>query len=437
MIMILRLIQYFISLIYWQRQPVEKIKDMQLKKFKEVFEFAREKSPFYRELYTKAGVMDLDIKTWDDVEKIPIVDKELLKKHGIDRMATTQLNASGIVRCSTSGSTGEPFQLAYSTFANLSAYIRVLYIMWKTVGYTPFKKMVLLSKYEKDESFKVEKNVSILNKVQKTLGLFSREIISVYEDREVIAGKLIAVKPDILYSSSSAVEIVANYLLETNQSIHIPSIVLIAEPLSKSQYQKFSDVFGAKVVDIYGAKESPSIGYEVNKEGCFRLFPNSNFTEFLDIHKTADGNKGTIVVTNLINKIQPFIRYNLKDYADIIQREGFGTKFIGPIVGRLSDILTFPDGNKLFHYGISQRFIDFHLAAQYKFMQVDDGPIIMQILPKTGVEEYKVIEEARSRWNQSYSQYELSIEIVDKFEIDKKTGKFKVIDHIVTKQSKR
>ena len=56
--LVFKLFKYFISLIYWNMQPVEKVKEMQLRKFKEVFEYARANNPFYRDLYTKAGVMD-------------------------------------------------------------------------------------------------------------------------------------------------------------------------------------------------------------------------------------------------------------------------------------------------------------------------------------------------------------------------------------------
>ena len=428
-----KLLFYFISLIYWNNKSIEKVKKMQLRKFREIFEYARTNSPFYRDLYTKCGVIDLKIKSWDDIKKIPIIDKDLLRKYGLQETMTRSLLDKDIVRCSTSGSSGEPFQLAYSKFANYSAYLRVFYIMWKVGKYNPFKRLVILSKYEVDEIFKVEKNISIIKKLQDSCGLLSRKIISVFDDRKNIVKKLIQYKPDILYSSSSAVEIVANYLLETNQTLQIPNIVLIAEPLSYSQYKKFKKCFGANIIDIYGAKESPSMGFEVNKEGVFHLFPNSNLFEFIDIQQTEEGEKGTTVITNLLNKTQPFIRYNLKDYGDILKRDDFPTKVIGPIIGRISDILSFPDGNKLFHYCISQRYIDFHMAAQYKFIQIDNGPITMKILPASGFNLEDIRQEAIRRWKLSYPSYDLKVEFVESFEIDKKTGKFKVIEHINSK----
>lgn len=426
--MILRLLIYYLSLFYWSFCSSEKIRKMQLRKFREIFEYAREHSPFYRAIYTQAGVMDLKIKSWGDVEKIPIIDKALMRKYGFE--ATLAMDKDGLVQCSTSGSTGEPFKLAYTKYANLTAYLRMYYVMHRVAGYTPFRKMTLLSKYEVNEIFKVEKNVGIIARLQKKCSLFSRQIISVFESPEKIVAKLRDYNPYILYSSSSAVEIVANYLIRNNETLLIPYIVLIAEPVSKEQYEKFTHCMNANVVDVYGAKESPSLGYELNKSGEFTLFPNSNVFEFINRYDSEYGEKGTVVITNLINKAQPFIRYNLQDYADILSDSDFGIKKIGPIVGRLSDVLTLPDGSQLFHYCISQCFIDFHYAMQYKFLQVGSNPIVMQILPSPQYDQNIIREEAIKRWNKKYPMFPLSVEFVDKFDVDGKTGKFKVIEHL-------
>lgn len=44
--LIIKLLKYWVSLIYWNNAPVDKVKKMKLRKFREVFEYARENSPF-------------------------------------------------------------------------------------------------------------------------------------------------------------------------------------------------------------------------------------------------------------------------------------------------------------------------------------------------------------------------------------------------------
>lgn len=399
---------------------------MQIRRFSRLFKYARENSRFYANYYSGCP-KNLSFSKREDLKSIPIVSKNELRQAGLSTVIPNNFDKSSLVYCTTSGSTGAPFDLAYSKYSNLTAYARVFYIMRKAAHYSPFKKMTVLSKYDRDKEFNVEKNISFVKKVQNKFGIFSRQLISVFDSPQSIYDQIKQYSPYLLYSSSSAVEILANYLEENGLELNIPAIVLIAEPLSLAQFQKFQKIFHATVVDIYGAKESPSLGYEVNKEGIFHLFPNSALVEVVDIKKTEFGEKGILVVTNLINKCQPFIRYNLNDFIDA-ESGSDPVRTIGHVVGRVSDILSLPDGRKVFHYCISQRYIDFHKALQYKFVQVGDGPIKMQVLPNPSFSLHEIEQDAKERWNISYSDYPLTVEFVDYFDIDSNTGKFKVIE---------
>ncbi len=68
--------------IYWN--PVletlsrEKLRALQFKKFKRIFTWAYEKSKFHRALYDKAGIMPDDIRSLDDIRRIPTVQKSIM-----------------------------------------------------------------------------------------------------------------------------------------------------------------------------------------------------------------------------------------------------------------------------------------------------------------------------------------------------------------------
>ena len=69
--------------IYWnpylETMAPERLRDLQLDKFRRIIAWAFERSPFYRELYAGAGLEPGDIKTWEDVRRVPKVDKGMLK----------------------------------------------------------------------------------------------------------------------------------------------------------------------------------------------------------------------------------------------------------------------------------------------------------------------------------------------------------------------
>ena len=69
---------------YWnpilETLPLEKLQKLQLVKFKNLFEFAYENSPFYRRLYKEAGIEPGDIKTFEDIRKVPKAEKDMLRE---------------------------------------------------------------------------------------------------------------------------------------------------------------------------------------------------------------------------------------------------------------------------------------------------------------------------------------------------------------------
>ena len=68
---------------YWnpilETLPQEKLKELQLRKFKRIFKWAYDNSPFYNELYRSAGIEPGDIKVFDDIRKVPKTDKAMMR----------------------------------------------------------------------------------------------------------------------------------------------------------------------------------------------------------------------------------------------------------------------------------------------------------------------------------------------------------------------
>src|SRR4030043_2284392 len=68
---------------YWnpilETLPREQLKKLQFKKFQNIFKWAYEHSKFYHKLYTDAGIEPCDIRTFDDIRKVPKVEKSMLR----------------------------------------------------------------------------------------------------------------------------------------------------------------------------------------------------------------------------------------------------------------------------------------------------------------------------------------------------------------------
>jgi phenylacetate-CoA ligase len=426
--MILKLVKYYFSLHYWQGASIVKVRKMQLKKFRTIFEYARENSAFYKDFYGKHGVLDLKIESFDDIQKVPIIDKNILKQYDINDIVTCKLTDKHNIH-STSGSTGEPFKIAYSKFEDYSAHVRLTRYIMKH-GYNPFKKMVLISRYESGHQFEVEKDVGLIAKLQRALKIFPKEIISIFEPLDLVIEKLIKIKPFIIWSTPSFIHLLALELEKKDLKLEIPVCFLMAETISPDQLKLFKERVCKKLIDAYGSMESPSIGFSTSNIDYKDITHNTFLIEVINHREINNAKVGDIVTTNFINKTMPFIRYEMGDYVGVLDRPDFPIKRIGKVYGRFEDILDLGNNNTLSFHQTYQLFHSFHEIEQYKFVQMISGDIIMQLRLKAECMPKDVIESARSIWEKYYPTTPIKIEVTDKFEIDSKTGKFKVLEKL-------
>lgn len=426
--MILKLLNYYFSTYYWDKASVDAVKTMQLKKFREVFEYAREHSKFYHKLYKKNGVLDLKIKSWEDIQKVPIVNKTMMREYTLEELMTCEMH-SGINIHSTSGSTGEPFRIAYTKFEDYSAHVRLTKKLMQ-YGYSPFKKLVLLSRYEKGHEFKVEEDIGLIAKLQKRLKMFPKEVISIFEPIEDIIDKLDNIKPFIVWSTPSFIHILALELKRRNRRLEIPLCLLMAETISDFQMKFFKERICLNIIDAYGCMESPSIGFSFNSNEYKDIIPNTTMVEVVNQRSFIQSQIGDIIITSLINKTMPFIRYELGDFVGVLNDRNFPTTKIGRVHGRFDDILHFGNNYSLVFHQTYQLFHGFHEVEQYKFVELPGKEIVLQLKINPAALKTEVKAKVLQIWERYYPEYPLTIEWVDKFEINPETGKFKVLEKI-------
>jgi phenylacetate-CoA ligase len=425
--MVVALMKYYFSLRYWNRAPLDSIKSMQLKKIRKMFEHARKHSRFYREYYGDHGVLDLKIESLDDIGKVPTVKKAILKNYSTRDIMTCDLDDHIHIH-STSGSTGEPFKIAFNKFEDYTAHVRVYWALRKA-GYRITDKIVMITRYDADDTFKIEMDISTIGMLQSKLNLFQREIISIYEPVDEIISKLMKSKARILWSTPSVMQIVGNRLKEREIRLDFPIIFLTSEVVSIQQKELFISYFGKYIVSLYGAIESPSLGFDFGLSDQFAVFPNSNYFEFERVKDNDSGKAiGKIVITNLINKTMPMIRYDLQDLAEMDGHPAFGYKYIKKVVGRQDDILDLGNGTFLAHHHAHEMFMDFHECEMFKLVQTAEHSVLLQMKIARGQEESHVAKLAYARWQKRFKDIPLDIEFVDGFAVNPRTGKFKNVE---------
>jgi phenylacetate-coenzyme A ligase PaaK-like adenylate-forming protein len=111
-------------------------------------------------------------------------------------------------------------------------------------------------------------------------------------------------------------------------------------------------VFGTKVTDIYGCEEVGLIAGECERHEGLHLNIEQLVVEVLreDGTPAAAGEPGYVVVTDLLNRAMPFIRYRMEDMAVLAtERCSCGRAFpmLKQLVGRTADFLRRRDGSRV------------------------------------------------------------------------------------------
>ena len=68
---------------YWnpvlETLPQERLRELQLKKFKRIFHWAYEGSRFHRSLYDRARIKPEEIQSLEDIRRVPKVEKAMMR----------------------------------------------------------------------------------------------------------------------------------------------------------------------------------------------------------------------------------------------------------------------------------------------------------------------------------------------------------------------
>lgn len=339
-----------------------------LKKFRVVFEYARQKFPCYRELYEKAGVLDLDVKSFADVTRVPTIDKAWARAHFQEFHGAYKLN--------TGGSSGEPtaFWADKECWAREWAHMHTI---WEMLGYDYHDlKLAIRGK-------NLGKRAFVYNPVH------NEYIINTYLSVKGYAPKLerLFAKRDVKwfhgYPSS-----IYQFILEcegafgeerTRQLFKgVKGLLLSSEFPLPYMKDKFNE-YGLKWISWYGHTEMCVLAYDKNCNNRYRPFATYGLAEVVDGH---------LVGTSFHNYDMPLIRYDTGDLVEETERTdgGLVTEFAIK-EGRSGDFIEDKNGKKIpltaLIFGRHHKAFDF--ADYIQIGQSSPGKATLYVTAKAGI----------------------------------------------------
>jgi phenylacetate-coenzyme A ligase PaaK-like adenylate-forming protein len=161
-----------------------------------------------------------------------------------------------------------------------------------------------------------------------------------------LVAQLNAFQPAMLAPYATTAALLATEQEAGRLRIHPALVALAAEGLPEGEPARIAASFGATVGNSYAATECPFLSYGC-REGWLHVNADWVLLEPVDAHHrpTPPGEQShTVLVTNLANRVQPILRYDLGD--SVLQRPApcpCGNPLPAiRVQGRAADLLTFP-----------------------------------------------------------------------------------------------
>jgi phenylacetate-CoA ligase len=147
--------------------------------------------------------------------------------------------------------------------------------------------------------------------------------------------------------------------------------------------------FGAAPLDVFGTLETDNIAFQCAAGSGYHVTTDCVVLEIVAGGKPAPADaEGEIVVTALLNRTTPFIRYNLKDIGRLSADPcGCGRPFplLSIVTGRSNELAVLPDGGYRTPQGIFAKLNDFaDSLQQYQLRQTDVGGFDFLFVPAKG-----------------------------------------------------
>jgi phenylacetate-CoA ligase len=366
---------------HWSRDQMERYRNEKLGK---LMAHCYENVPYYRSAMQKRHIRPEDITGWEDLSKLPILTKDIVRSQGKQLLARN-LSEMTVRWAKTGGTTGEPMRVCRNI--ECTAWSAMCYergLRWG--GRTAAEPMIRLF----GGSLGIDKTrftSQLGNLIRGDLFIPAFELradnaISYFE-------RIRRSKCRFIIGYASAVYRLARLATELNQQISFTAVFPTAELMLPEWEETIRKQFNCSVLPYYGCGEVNSLGYSAPQAKGYLIPEEHSIVEILQDNRKAQLYcDGKFLVTDLDNYAMPIIRYANGDAGKISPANGhFPFSRIERLDGRYNSLLT-TDSGDLISGVIGTHVFRHTLSVQaYRIIQEEPLRIVIKIVPKNDLSE--------------------------------------------------
>ncbi|MCQ2178537.1 MAG: phenylacetate--CoA ligase [Bacteroidales bacterium] len=375
------------------------IEALQLERLKATVAHCYSGSEFYRKRLDSIGLRPEDIRSLDDLKKIPFTTKQDLRDTYPFGMASVPLEKCTRLH-SSSGTTGNPTVILH-TQKDLEQWANAVARCLWMVGCRPedvFQNTSGYGMFTGGLGFQYGAEKLGMLTVPAAAGNTLRQL-KFFTDFGTTVVHAIPSYAARLY------EVMCERGIDPRRDTKLRTLVIGAEPHSEDTRRRIEDMLGVKAYNSFGMSEmmGPGVAFECKEQNGMHIWEDYFIVEIVDpdtLEPVPDGEIGELVLTTINREAMPLLRYRTRDLTRIIPGDcpcGRHHKRLDRMKGRSDDMIILK-GVNIFPIQIETILMQFkELASDYlitlETLEDNDAMTVEVELSDMFIDDYSALQK--------------------------------------------
>ncbi len=427
----------------------ERLGSYRARRFESLVRFAAKHSPFYRELYQDvdlaAPIRPLELPVtnrrmlmdcFDDVLTDRSLRRDDLEDH-LNKLRRDEFYRGNYRIVRSSGTTGTPQMFVFNRY-EWATKVAQFFRMKKMTRQSPlWPRRTRICQIGNDHPSQSSARI----RQSTNLGFAKQVVISASRSLESIRNEVERFQPDVLGGYATIIHRLAGEQLRGSLCITPQRVYTGSEVCTEKMSKQIVAAWNTTPFDIYASTEV-AFGVDCPHHRGVHLLEDQCIVEVVDKHRrpVPDGVMGhKILVTNLYNRTQPLIRYEMEDMLSVSSpRCACGSPFrsVSSIGGRTVDLLELPgDGGfvSVHPWTLISSLCDREEIRQFQIVQRGDE-LHVYVVPQKSEQDFGSLKNqlAGNLFDQldtmGVANATIEVHIVERLEqVRDSGGKFKLV----------
>lgn len=354
---------------------IEGIQSFVLSRIKEVVTHAYENIPFYNDLYNKNGISPSDIRSFRDIQYLPVINKSMLQGVPLD-LRSAKVKGRSLVN--TGGSSGHPLEF-YIEPSSIPHEWAHMHRIWESVGFSQNMLKIVFGGRSNIKGVVEYDSArhSLSVDIYKGWAAIADSLENILEKRPAF---FLHGYPSAIFDFVLWLETHEHRLLQRLQQ-SIKGMLLGSELPDNRKRTVVEELLECGSISWYGHTERSVLAYEKFHRGEYRPFPSYGFAEAV-----LQKNGYKLVATSFYNRASPLIRYDTGDFINpVIQNDLLQSFSISQ--GREGEFILDKHHNKIFLTALifGRHHELFHKSSHIQVSQKEPGSAEILVVPRTNL----------------------------------------------------